>query len=333
MSRFSDYRESVIGLGYDSVKIWILKAAFELDIFERIGTQSKTVLTLAEELKANRDSLELFLNALVSLGFLQARESAYSNSKYGLEIFLKGKPFYIGDIIALQSRSAENWLKLTDSVRSGKPVERPEFFKVDEAEMTDAFARAMQNTAMGHAELLAKRLSLMHAKSLLDLGGGPGIFSIYFLKENPALQATVFDLATTLETTKQFIEQAGLSDRVKFQAGDFNQDQISGTFDVCFLSHIIHGQSEEKNKKLFRKIFTALNPNGKLIVQDFFLNQDKQSPQFPALFALNMLLHTDGGRSYTFDETEKWMNQAGFSSITRSNLNLPRSISLMIGQK
>ncbi len=81
------------------------------------------------------------------------------------------------------------------------------------------------------------------------------------------------------------------------------------------------------------KIFNVINPGGKLIVQDFFLNQDQKSPQFAAIFALNMLLHTDGGRTYTFDETENWMREAGFLKLTRSNLNLPCAISLVIGEK
>ena len=118
-----------------------------------------------------------------------------------------------------------------------------------------------------------------------------------------------------------------------YQAGDFNQDEIKGNFDICFLSHIIHGQDADKNKKLFAKIFGYLNPGGKLIIQDFFLNSDRRSPQFAALFALLMLLNTDGGRTYAFDEAETWLKEAGFSRTSRLNLKLPRSIGLIIAEK
>jgi len=191
----------------------------------------------------------------------------------------------------------------------------------------------MHNTAMGHADRLARKLFLGSTKTLLDLGGGPGTFTIHFLKMNPALRVTIFDLPTTLKTTRQFVEAEGLSGRVDYLEGDFHERDIEGTFDACFLSHIIHGQTVEKNQSLFSKIFRALNPGGRLIVQDFFLNRDKQSPQFSTLFALNMLIHTDGGRTYTFEEVEGWMHAAGFSKTSRTNFRLPRSISLVIGEK
>ncbi len=333
MSRLQAYRESVLSLGYDFIKSRALQVAFELDIFERLGTGSKTAMTLAKEMKAENQSLELFLNALTSLGLLEADGSAYRNTKYGREIFLKGRLLYLGDYIKLHTHGFSDWAKLGEVVLSGKPINQPDFFKINDPSVTAGFARAMHNTAMGHAEYLAKKLSFRGAKTLLDLGGGPGTFTIHFLKANPELRATIFDLPTTLETTRKFVEAEKLTDRVQFQAGDFNQDPIQGSFDICFLSHIIHGQAVEKNEKLFSKIFSHLNSGGKLIVQDFFLNPDKHSPQFAALFALVMMIHTDGGRTYSFEEVESWIKEASFSHTHRSGLNLPRSISLLIGEK
>lgn len=336
MSRFSTYRESVIDLGYDFIKSRVLQTAFELDLFERLGIEAKTASTLAQELEAHLNSLELFLNALVSLGLLAVDGSGFRNTKFGLAIFLKGKPLYVGDYVGLQTRSSKDWFDLKQAVLKGKPIDRPEFFKIDDSEATGGFARAMHNTAMGHADYLARKVPLNGAKTLLDLGGGPGTFTIHFLKANPELRATIFDLPQTLETTKKMVGaylDTPLQERITFQAGDFNQDPIQGMFDVCFLSHIIHGQAAERNEKLFPKIFRALNPGGRLIVQDFFLNPDKRSPQFAALFALNMLIHTDGGRTYTFEEVERWMRSTGFSRMRRPKLHLPRSISVLIGER
>ena len=323
----------MIGLGYDFTKIHVLETAFELDIFERLGSQSKTARTLADELGADTQSFELFLNALVSLGFLKTDGRAYQNTKLGREIFLKEKPLYVGDTIHLHASSIPDWLKLKEAVLSGQPVDKPDFLKKDAPELVSTFIRAMHKTAVGHAQYLAENLSLGSAKTLLDLGGGSGAFTVYFLQANPELQAVIFDLPLTLETTREFVAKAGLGNRIEFQAGDFDQGDIGGMFDVCFVSHIIHGQNVEKNKKLFRKIFVHLNPKGKLILQDFFLNRDRRSPQFAALFALTMLLHTSGGRTYAFDEVTDWLREAGFSKVFRPSLKLPRSISLLVGEK
>jgi len=333
MSRLSSYREAVLGLGYDSLKARVLETAFELDIFESLAGGMKTARTLARERNANEESLELFLNALVACGFLATDGRGFQNTKYGQEIFLDGKSLYVGDYIALQARSAPDWLRLKDSVLSGTPLDRPDFLKVDQPELTRGFARAMYNTAIGHAHYLARRLPLGSAKTLLDLGGGPGAFAIHFVQANPGLRATIFDLPASLEIAREYVEGHGVSDRVDFQAGDFHRDEIQGSFDVCFLSHIIHGQRIEHNQALLAKIFAHLNSGGKLIVQDFFLNSDRQSPQFASLFALVMLLHTDGGRTYTFEEVEGWMSQAGFSRLRRPAFKLPRSMALLIAEK
>jgi predicted O-methyltransferase YrrM len=332
MSRLNVYRESVLDLGYDFAKTQVLQAAFEFDLFERLGEGAKTARTLSEELKANPESLELFLNALTSLGFLVSEGGGFRNTKYGLEIFLQGKPLYVGDMVRLQGNMVHGWLELKTSVLTGKAIGEGGFPEMDD-QAAAAFARAMHNTAMGHAEFLASKLSLKSVKTLLDLGGGPGTFTIQFLKANPELKAVIFDLPKTFQTTRSLVNAEGLSGRVECQAGDFNQDEIKGNFDVCFLSHIIHGQSVEKNKKLFAKIFAHLNSGGKLIVQDFFLNSDKKSPQFAALFSLLMLINTDGGRTYTFSEAEDWLREAGFSHTSRLNLKLPRSIGVVIGEK
>jgi ubiquinone/menaquinone biosynthesis C-methylase UbiE len=323
----------MIQLGYDFIKSRLLQTAFELDIFTRIGNESKTPMTLTRELGANPNSLELFLNALVSLGLLSHDGRSFSNTKYGLELFVRDKPLFIGDLVMLQQRSCWDWLKLKDCVLTGVSLDQPDFFKTNNEERTAGFARAMHNTAMGHAEYLAKKVSLKKHKRLLDVGGGPGTFSVQFLKANPDLKATIFDLPTTLKTTRKYIKEAGLESRVSYQEGDFNQDDIRGTFDACFMSHIIHGQDAEKNQLLFKKIFGALEPGGVFIVQDFYLNPDRVSPQFSVLFALQMLIHTESGRTYTFEEVEAWMTSAGFKSTRRSAFKLPRSIALIFGEK
>ncbi len=333
MSRLSAYRESILQTNYDFIKTRVLQTAFELDIFERIGRESKTAVTLTEEMNAQVDSLELFLNALVALGFLSSEGKAYQNTKYGLELFLKTSPLYVGDIVRHYSESSKNWVRLKESVLLNRPVEKFNLFKIVDTQAIERFAQAMHNTAMGHAELLSKKVSLSRYKTLLDLGGGPGTFTVHFLKENPNLTATIFDVPPTLKVTRKLVQDAGFLDRVTFIEGDFNRDLIKGTFDVCFLSHIIHGQGEDQNEALFRKIFALLNSKGELIVQDFFLNSDRKSPQFATLFALHMLVGTDKGRTYSFDEVERWMSLAGFTRISRSALKLPRSISLLFAEK
>ncbi len=334
MNRYDEFREQVVSDGYSFVESALLTAAFELNVFEALGGESKSVPTIAAEIKADERALELLLNALASLNLISKTGIGFQLSEAGKYIFLKQSEKYIGDIVRHQKLMTQSFLELSETVRTGKPlVFSAGGLESQSAEWMRDFTCAMHNTAVGHAETLARKLDLKGAKTLIDIGGGSGAFSIYFLKQNPGLMATIYDLPTTLQTTREFVEKYGMTERVQYHAGNFEQDGIQGKYDIAFLSHIIHGTGAGKNEILFKKIFDALNPGGRLIIQDFFLNEDKISPQFSALFALNMLLHTEGGQTYTFGEVENWARKAGFSGCTRPSLRLPRSISILVAAK
>lgn len=190
----------------------------------------------------------------------------------------------------------------------------------------------MHNTAMMVAPILANEIDLSSSKTLIDIGGGVGTYSVFFCKANSNLDATVFDLPGTLEITKELISDSSVLSRINLIEGDFNRE-IEGQYDVAFLSNIIHGEGERENIALIKRVYNALNSGGKIIIQDFILDDEKTSPSFPALFSLNMLLFTENGRTYSFQEIEGWLKKAGFQAIARMNIDLPRSISVLVANK
>ena len=155
---------------------------------------------------------------------------------------------------------------------------------------------------------------------------------MFFCEKNPSLEAFILDLPGTLEITKELISKTKTADRIKLMEGDFNE-KIEGKYDAAFLSNIIHSEGEEEGLALIKRVYGALNDRGKIIIQDFILDNDKTSPIFPALFSINMLLFTGKGRSYSFTEMEDWLCEAGFKEVTRMNIKLPRSISVLTGKK
>jgi cyclopropane fatty-acyl-phospholipid synthase-like methyltransferase len=175
-------------------------------------------------------------------------------------------------------------------------------------------------------------MDLSDCKSLIDIGGGSGAYSVFFCKANRELEAVILDLPGTLEVTKELISSLDIANRIKLMEGDFNK-QIEGKYDAAFLSNIIHCEGERENIVLIKRVYNALNSGGKIIIQDFMLDGNKTFPAFPALFSLNMLLFTENGRSYSFQEIENWLKEAGFHDLTRMNIKLPRSISVLMGKK
>jgi len=223
------------------------------------------------------------------------------------------------------------WSRLSDSVISGKPARKPDMFQVDKGE-TRNFITAMHNTAMCVAPIISRKIDLSDCKTMIDLGGGAGTYSVFFCTGNSNLKATILDLPGTLKITKELIQGSSVTDRIKLIEGDFNEE-IKGQYDVAFLSNIIHGEGEQENIALIRRVYDALNSGVKIIIQDFILDNDKTSPCFPAIFSLNMLLFTENGRTYSFQEIEGWLKEAGFRDLTIMDVKLPRSISVLTGRK
>jgi cyclopropane fatty-acyl-phospholipid synthase-like methyltransferase len=340
-----DFRSRVIELGYSYFFPRALLTAVKLDLFNRLGKSTLSARELARQTSCNPRAMELLLNALVGLKILGARRGTsqraptlYHNTPAGREVLLKGRrgdptgrPYYVGDILNFHNNLWEGWGQLEESLHKGRPIKQHEMYLEDKA-VTRSFIHAMHNTAMGHAELLARVLSLKDVKTLLDIGAGSGAFSIFFCKANPDLRATLLDLPKTLEVTREFVVGYHMRDRITLLPGDYKKSLPKG-FDAAFLSHIIHSEGEKENLALMKKVYKCLNPGGRIMVQDFILKEDRANPPFASAFALNMLLYTDKGRTYTFGEIKGWLEKAGFESIRWPRLPLPRDISIVMAWK
>ena len=176
----------------------------------------------------------------------------------------------------------------------------------------------MHHRSQDAAQEVAQQVSLKKEKTLLDLGGGPGTYALAFLKKNPQLHATIMDRPAALEVARTLTHQYSCESRVSFQSGNFLNDKIPGTYDVVWYSNVLHIYSPEENMRVFRKITRALNPGGRLLIQDTFL-QDPEGlrPIEANLFAITMLLYTDTGNTYPLKDVRDWLRRAG---LTRSRV-------------
>jgi predicted O-methyltransferase YrrM len=164
-----------------------------------------------------------------------------------------------------------------------------------------------------------------------DVGGGSGAYSIAFAQANPALRADILDLATVEPIARHHIQEAGVANRVNVRAGDLRSDRLGEGYDLVFVSAICHMLSPAENLDLLRRCREALAPGGRVVIQDFILEADKTAPRFAALFALNMLVGTCGGSSYSEPEYAAWLDEAGFREIRHARL--PGITGLMIGSR
>ncbi|OEU64311.1 MAG: hypothetical protein BA867_11760 [Desulfobacterales bacterium S5133MH16] len=189
----------------------------------------------------------------------------------------------------------------------------------------------MFNIAMSMAPSLADTIDLSGRNHLLDLGGGPGTYAIHYCLKNPRLKATVYDLPTTRPFAKKTIERFGLTDRIDFIDGNYVKEEIEGTYDVAWLSHILHGEDQKDCQRIIEKTVSALEPGGMIIVHDFILNNAMDGPLFPALFSLNMFLGTSGGQSYSEKQITGMLAKAGVKEIRRLSYQGPTDSGIITG--
>ncbi|MBA4396336.1 MAG: SAM-dependent methyltransferase, partial [Syntrophus sp. (in: bacteria)] len=178
---------------------------------------------------------------------------------------------------------------------------------------------------------VAAAIDLSQRRRLLDLGGGPGAYAVHFCKANPQLRATVFDLPETRPFAEKTIAKFGLADRIAFAEGDYLHDNIPGTCDVALLSHILHAEGPADCRNLIKKAVSLLQPGGLIIIHEFILDNTMDSPLHPALFALNMLLGTPAGRSYSEEQLMDMLAEAHIRDIRRIPVETPNDSGVIIG--
>ena len=178
-----------------------------------------------------------------------------------------------------------------------------------------AFIGAMHAIARPLAGRIVTLVDPAGARRLIDVGGGSGTYTLAFLEAAPQMRATIFDRPEVIEMARERVGAAGMLERVTLVAGDFEHDPLPAGHDLAFVSAIIHQNSPAENGALFRKIFAALDPGGRVVVRDHVLSPDRTEPRSGALFAVNMLVGTEGGNSYTEAEIRDALTGAGFVGV------------------
>ncbi|UCF91494.1 MAG: methyltransferase [Desulfobacterales bacterium] len=310
-------------------KTCALHAAVKLDVFTVIGEGQFDSAEIAYKLKGEKKGVERLLNALAALELLSKSHDKYGNTPSSLALLSQESPHYIGHIIRHHHHLMESWARLDQAVMSGRPIR--DRSSHSQEEWRASFLMGMFNMAMRLAPQIVPRIDLSARRHLVDLGGGPGTYAIHFCLNNPQLKATVFDLPTTRPFAEKTIKQFNLSDRISFAAGNYLEDDIEGSYDAAWLSHILHGEGPEHCRAIIRKAVAALQPGGTLMIHEFILNNTMDGPLFPALFSLNMLLGTPSGQSYSEKQIRDMLAEAGVKDIRRIPLQTPNDSGVIFG--
>ena len=308
-----------------------LHAGVKLGIFTSIGDEALVAPALAAKLDTDEDGTARLLDALTAMALLSKKDGQYRNTPTSRTCLSKDSDQYIGHMILHHHHLMESWSRLDEAVTSGGPIS--DRTPIKEEDRREHFLMGMFNTASQMAPGLVTEFDLSGRRHLLDLGGGPGTYAIHFCRQNPQIRATVFDLPTTRPFAEKTIARFNLADRIDFVPGNYIEEDITGSYDVVWMSHIFHSEGPEAVERLIKKVATILEPNGMIMVHDFILEDTMDGPLFPALFSLNMLVRTESGRSYSKNQIMAMLAEAGFKKIQRHPYKGPTESGVITGVK
>lgn len=291
----------------------IILTGLELELFTALGKESKTSAEVAGIISADTRATDRLMNTLCNMDLLEKKNGQYSNTDFSSQYLVKGKPDYISNLLH-SVNLWDSWSGLTEVVRKGKPPARPNEGRKN---WLVNFIEAMHYRASKQAPGDISLIDLSGVRNVLDLGGGSGAYAMEFVKSVKEINATVFDLPDVIPLTEKYLKAAGLVERIKTIKGNYLSDGIGSGYDAVFLSAVIHSNSFDENKALIKKCADSLNKNGQVIIQDYVMDEDRISPPMGAMFAINMLVNTQSGDTFTQSEIYSWLKSAGLKEINR----------------
>jgi ubiquinone/menaquinone biosynthesis C-methylase UbiE len=290
----------------------VMLAAAELDVVGMLARGPRSAGELADVIRSDERATIILADALTALGLLEKRGEVYSPAPGVAELFVEDEPGSVVPMLRHQANCLRSWAQLAEVVRSGRPHERPPSVRGASGDQS-AFIEAMEVASREIAAEVVAGLAPLVFEHLLDVGGGPGTWTVAFLRANRQARATLYDLPEVIPIARKHIESAKLSDRVSFVEGDFTVDEalLSGA-DLIWISAIAHQNSRQQNREIYAKAYRALRPGGRIMIRDIVMDETRTTPTFGAMFAVNMLVNTEGGRTYSLQETTEELRHAGF---------------------
>jgi precorrin-6B methylase 2 len=291
----------------------VLVAAAELDVFTVLKKQSLDAGMVAREVGGDPRATTVLLDALSAMGLLEKKGSLYGVPSGIGEMLCENSPGSVLEMVRHLGNCLRRWGQLARVVKTGSPAERLPSIRGGEADLA-AFIHAMDEISRPVADGIVAPLDPSRFRHFLDVGGATGTWTIALLRAAPEARATLFDLPEVIPMARKRLTGENLMDRVTLVEGDFYSDPlpVAGA-DLVWLSAIVHQSSREQNRALFAKARAALVDGGQIAIRDVVMDASRTRPVMGALFAVNMLVATEGGGTFTFEELREDLLSSGFT--------------------
>ena len=324
---------TIVGLTTAYWNSQALLTANRIGVFGALADGPMSVSEICEELDIRPRPARLLLKACVALGLLEETPDGFANSRQADALLVPGKPAFLGDAIRYTDNLYDTWGRLENALRDDRPQMANATYLGGDAAITRDFVYGMHNRALGIGSVLVDLVNLEGRTAMLDVGGGPGTYSALFAGRYPGLHSTVFDLPGVVAHAAEIVASLGVADRVETCAGDYTETPFPPGKDVVLISGVFHRETPAGCRRLIGKSAEALVSGGLLVVCDIFTDAGGASPEFAALFGLNMLLTAPDGGVHADADVADWMRDEGFETRPVVDFPGPMPHRVMIGEK
>lgn len=310
--------ERLMQFGFAYAPPLVIGAAVSNKVFDTLENGSKTIEQVSKTTGASQRGLRAIMNALVGLELLKKdRHGRYSLTPESEAFLISKKPFTHAGFFAMASTHlVPDWLHLSEAVKTGAPpvalnqeATGPEFFSIlVENIIPMSYPAAI---TLGQSLGLANKHEPVR---VLDIASGSGIWGIALAQQSPLVRVTAQDWPAMISTTKRITQKFGVAERFSFIEGDVLEADFGSDYDVATLGHILHTEGEERSRKLLKKTFRALKSGGIIAIGEWLVNDQRTEPLQSLIFAVNMLVHSEHGDTFSFNEIKSWLKEAGFKN-------------------
>jgi cyclopropane fatty-acyl-phospholipid synthase-like methyltransferase len=309
----TDVRE-ISRIGYGFMASRALFAALDLDVFGRLADGPRDLPALARDTGVAPNRLLALLSACVALGLLGREGERYANAPAAATYLVRGAPAYFGDYFRFQiARQIYPTLQHLEAALAGEAVDF--YAKIQDPAEARHFALAQHSGSLGPAHVVAGLVDLTGCRTLLDVGGGSGAFSITLCRRHPELRATILDFPSVAPTATELVAEAGLADRIRFVGGDALRTPWPAGQDVVLMSYLMSAVAADRVGELLRRARGSAGAGGRLLVHDFVLDDDRTGPATAALWLLNAITIDPDVASLTPAWLAEQVAAAGFVDV------------------
>lgn len=301
----------------------ILTTAVQLNVFSPLADGAKTAADVARVARTSERGTRMLLDALAAINLLAKSDGRYTLSPLAAEFLVKERPNYLGWMME-QDSMWQAWSRLTEAIQTGQPLRQLE----QESEAADFFPALVRSLHIMNREPARRAASALGAGTrarglrVLDVACGSGVWGLAVAEADPQARITAHDFQAILPITREYVEREGCANRFDYLAGDLKTVEFGqGRFNLAILGNIVHSEGEASSRALFRRLYQALAPGGRIAILDMIPNADRSGPPFPVFFALVMLLHATVGDTYTLPEYTRWLTEAGFTDVTTADVS------------